>query len=85
MAMEVGGRSVDDLVKRMAAVSLLLREVQDAAYAFLDNGNEYAVKQLCVAFVGVFVEAQKAYGFLKLIADAIQKNEGDQQWQRQRF
>ena len=79
MAMEVSGRTVDDLVNRMAAVLPLLREVQDAAYALLENRNEAGVKRLCVGFVGVFVEAQKAYGFLKLIVDAIQRDEGGQQ------
>ena len=78
MAMDVSGRTVDDLVNRMDAVPPLLREVQDAAYAYLANRNEDAVKRLCVAFVGVFVEAKKAYGFLKLIVDAIQHNEGGQ-------
>ena len=57
----------------------MLREVQDAAYALLENRNEAGVKRLCVGFVGVFVEAQKAYGFLKLIVDAIQRDEGGQQ------
>ena len=79
VAIEVSGKTVDDLVKRMADVPPMLREVQDAAYALLENRNEAGVKRLCVGFVGVFVEAQKAYGFLKLIVDAIQRDEGGQQ------
>ena len=79
MAIQVSESTADALIARMEAVPQLLREVEDAAYRFLDNRDEQTVKRLCVAFVGVMIAAQKTYGYFSLIVNAIRQGEGQQQ------